>query len=108
MPPARSLASAPQARLEPRLPLAARRHTESRHPAGQQQQQGDQNRLGHVVGLSTTALWETHAVLRQNGGNTDLGTLPRGTRSVAQAINASGRVAGSSSTSTGATNAVTW
>lgn len=65
------------------------------------------NRLGHVVGLSTTALWETHAVLWQNGGNTDLGTLPRGTRSVAQAINASGRVAGSSSTSTGATNAVT-
>ena len=36
-----------------------------------------------------------------------MGALLRGTRSVAQAKNASGRVAGSSSTSTGATNAVT-
>ena len=38
---------------------------------------------------------ETHAVLWQIGGNTDLGALPGGTRSVALAINASGRVAGS-------------
>ncbi len=60
----------------------------------------DINNRGQIVGSSTTASGEEHAVLWQDGSVTDLGTLG-GTYSQASAINARGQIVGVSETAAG-------
>lgn len=65
------------------------------------------NDRGQVVGYSSTSN-EQHAVLWQNNGITDLGTLPGGNYSQASSINQLGMVVGWSRTSSGPRHAVLW
>jgi probable HAF family extracellular repeat protein len=63
------------------------------------------NRYGLVVGESKPSY---HAVLWTEGEPQDLGTLPGGWDAIANAVNASGEVAGASSSSTSGEEAIVW
>jgi len=65
------------------------------------------NRIGDVIGTSTTASGQTHAFRWRAGRMTDLGTLG-GTSSTPTAVNDRGQVVGSSTTASGATHAFLW
>jgi len=58
----------------------------------------DVNERGQIVGSGETKSGKRHAVLWEHGKMTDLGTLPRGKRSGADAINDRGQTSASSST----------
>lgn len=64
------------------------------------------NRLGWVVGFSTTAGDPYHAFLWQGGCMTSLGTLVPGGESFASGINLSGQVSGSATAADGSNHAV--
>jgi probable HAF family extracellular repeat protein len=67
------------------------------------------NKKNQIVGQSDVpSPGRFHAFLWQNGSFTDLGLLPGGDWSVAQAINDSGLIVGQASTSVGAIHAVLW
>jgi len=58
--------------------------------------------------MAQTATGDFHAFLWQNGKLTDLGVLPHGAESRANAINARGQIVGWASAESGATRAVLW
>jgi len=66
------------------------------------------NALGQVVGLSLTASGVQHAVLWQNGGITDLGSITGGGSSLAYKINDKGVIVGYAVDANGIDQAVVW
>jgi probable HAF family extracellular repeat protein/YD repeat-containing protein len=68
---------------------------------------GAVNRIGDVIGNSTTAAGDLHAFRWRLGRMTDLGTLG-GTRSTVASVNDLGQVVGQSTTADGQTHAFLW
>jgi probable HAF family extracellular repeat protein len=68
----------------------------------------DLNDRRQVVGVSTLATGEAHAVVWDNGKLIDLGTLPGGNNSDAVAINRRGQIAGQSNSAESPQLAVLW
>ena len=71
-------------------------------------QANDINSSGQIVGQSSLANFQSRAFLYANGMMTNLGTLPGGNQSAAQAINDSGLIVGFSNLANDAHHAVLW